>query len=214
MPVFYFLFCPAPHIYCDTKSQHKPNTTVGGHMKKIISTLAFITLALVSALPIMAQEKRVSPHETFNARISGNRVTITYGRPFTVKPGTTETRKIWGGLVPYGEPWRLGADEATLLLTQKPIVIGGKTIPAGAYTLYMIPQENGASQLAFSTQLGGWGIPVDTNHDVARVDLDKTTLDKPVDEFTMAISKGDSGGGVLKMMWENTQFSVPFTVQK
>lgn len=183
-------------------------------MKKIISTLALVTVALVSALPVMAQEKRVSPHETFNTRISGDRVTVTYGRPFTVKPGTTEARKIWGGLVPYGEPWRLGADEATLLLTQKPLVIGGKTIPAGAYTLYMIPQENGASQLAFSTQLGGWGIPVDVNHDVARVDLDKTTLDKPVDEFTMAISKGDSGGGVLKMMWENTQFSVPFTVQK
>src|SRR5215469_2872074 len=183
-------------------------------MKKIASSLFLIALALASALPVMAQEKRVSPHETISARISGNRITLTYGRPYTVKPGTTEARKIWGGLVPYGEPWRLGADEATQLTTQKPLEIQGKTIPAGAYTLYMIPQEKGTSQLAFSTQLGGWGIPVDQAHDLVRVDLEKTSLDKPVDEFTMAIGKGSSGGGEIKMMWEDTQFSVPFTVQK
>jgi hypothetical protein len=183
-------------------------------MKKIASTLLIATIALASALPLMAQEKRVSPHETLSARIDGDRVTLTYGRPYTVKPGTTEARKIWGGLVPYGEPWRLGADEATLLITQKPLVVDGKNIPAGAYTLYMIPQENGTSQLAFSTQLGGWGIPVDQSHDVARVDLNKEALDKPVDQFTMTVGKASSGGGEIKMMWENTQFSVAFTVQK
>jgi hypothetical protein len=183
-------------------------------MKKITSALFIIAIALASALPVMAQEKRVSPHETISARINGDRVTLTYGRPYTVKPGTTEVRKIWGNLVPYGEPWRLGADEATLLTTQKPLEIQGKTIPAGAYTLYMIPQENGTSQLAFSTQLGGWGIPVDQSHDLVRVDLEKSPLDKTVDQFTMTIGKGSSGGGELKMIWENTQFSVPFTVQK
>ena len=108
----------------------------------------------------------------------------------------------------------MGADEATTLITQKPIELGGKTIPAGAYTLYMMPEENGTSQLAISTRLGGWGIPVDTSHDVARVDLKRRRWTNPVDQFTMAIAKNSSGGGVLKLMWENTQFSVPFTVQK
>lgn len=183
-------------------------------MKQIIPTLVVATLAMFSALPGMAQERHISPHETFSARIDGNRITITYGRPYTVKPGTTEVRKIWGGLVPYGKPWRLGADEATTLITQKPIEMGGKTIPAGAYTLYMVPEENGASQLAISTALGGWGIPVDTSHDLARVDLKKESLDKPVDQFTMAITRNPSGGGVLELKWENTQFSVPFTVQQ
>jgi Protein of unknown function (DUF2911) len=182
-------------------------------MKNIASTLLVAAIALIGALPAMAQEKRVSPHETFSARIDGDRVTVTYGRPYTVKPGTTEARTIWGGLVPYGEPWRLGADEATLLITQKPLVIDGKTIPAGAYTLYMIPQEKDTSQLAFSTQLGGWGIPVDTSHDVARVDLTKTDLDKTVDQFTMTVGRS-STGGELKLMWEKAEFSVPFTVQK
>jgi hypothetical protein len=182
-------------------------------MKKITSILIITAIAL-AALPAMAQERRLSPHETISANIGGNRITITYGRPYTIKPGTTEVRKIWGGLVPYGEPWRMGADEATLLVTQKPIELADKTIPAGAYTLYMIPQETGASQLAVSTRIGGWGIPVDTADDLARVDLTSAALDKPADQFTMAIARTSSDGGELKMMWENAQFSVPFTVQK
>jgi Protein of unknown function (DUF2911) len=183
-------------------------------MKKLLSSLVITSIAMISALPVMAQRQRLSPHETISAVIDGNRVTITYGRPHTIKPGTTEVRKIWGGLVPYGKPWRMGADEATLLITQKPLEMGGKTIPAGAYTLYMMPEESGASQLAISTNIGGWGIPVDQSHDLARVDLKKETLDKPVHQFTMAVSKDPAGGGVLKLMWESTEFSVPFTVQK
>ncbi len=183
-------------------------------MNKHLSLLAVVALAMLSAWPAMAQRQRLSPHETISAVIDGNRVTVTYGRPYTTRPGTTEARKIWGGLVPYGEPWRLGADEATTLITQKPIEMGGKSIPAGVYTLYMVPEENGASQLALSTRLGGWGIPVDTAHDLARVDLKKEALDKPADQFTMAVAKNPSGGGILKLMWESAEFSVPFTVQK
>ena len=168
---------------------------------------------MATALPVMAQQ-RVSPHETINSNFDRNRVTITYGRPYTIRPGTTEARKIWGGLVPWGKPWRLGADEATLLTTQKPILLGGKPVPAGAYTLYMVPDENGTSQLALSTALGGWGIPVDTKHDFVRVDLKKDALDKPVDQFTITMSRNPDGGGILKLAWENTQFSVPFAVQK
>ena len=88
-------------------------------MKKIISTLVITAVAMIGALPAMAQQPRAassggnSPHETISAVIDGNRVTITYGRPYTIKPGTTEARKIWGGLVPYDKPWRMGADEAT-----------------------------------------------------------------------------------------------------
>ena len=192
-------------------------------MKKIISTLAVTAAAMMGALPVMAQSTRAastggnSPHETISQTFDGarnNRVTISYGRPYSVKPGTTEVRKIWGVLVPYDKPWRMGSDEATLLITQKPIVLGGTNVPAGAYTLYMVPSETGTSKLVISTGLGGWGIPVDTKHDLAQVDLTKTALDKPVDQFTMAIDKNPDGGGVLKLSWESAQFSVPFTVAK
>ena len=184
------------------------------------SILTIVAATLVGASPLLAQQKKAastggnSPHETTSAVIEGNRVTITYGRPFTKSPRNGEIRKIWGGLVPWDKAWRTGSDEATLLLTQQDIVIGGTTIPAGAYTLYTIPSENGTSKLAFATKLGGWGVPVDEKNDLARVDMNKEKLEESVDQFTMAVAKNESGGGVIKLMWENTQFSVPFTVKK
>jgi hypothetical protein len=177
-------------------------------------TLILVAVTLVGTSPLLAQKARVSPHETISAVINGNRVTLVYGRPYSKDPKKGEVRKIWGGLVPWGKAWRTGADEATLLITQQPIVMGETTIPAGAYTLYTVPMESGASKLAVSKKLGQWGIPVDESQDLARIDMKKETLDKPVDQFTMTIQADKSGGGVLRMMWENTLFSVPFTVKK
>jgi hypothetical protein len=186
-------------------------------MKMNITTFVIAAMAMASTLPVMAQRQRTSPHETVSAVIEGNRVTVTYGRPYTTKPGTTEARKIWGGLVPYGEVWRTGADEATVLITQKPIVLGGATVPAGAYSLWVLPQEDGSAKLIINKQIGQWGVgpgSYDEKQDLARVDLKKDALEKSVDQFTMAVAKGESGGGVLKLSWENTQFSAPFTLQK
>jgi hypothetical protein len=185
-------------------------------MNKLKSIL-IIGAIIASTLPLMAQQKRVSPHETISAVIDGNRVTVVYGRPYTKDPKTGENRKIWGGLLPYGKVWRTGADEATLLITQKPILFGETTIPAGAYTLFTLPQEDGMTKLIINKQVGQWGVgpgSYDEKQDVARIDLKKDALDAPVDQFIMTVSKNPSGGGLLKMTWENTQFSAPFNVQK
>lgn len=183
-------------------------------MKKLTLSSMLVAASLLATLSLQAQQRRLSPHETISAVVNGNRVTIVYGRPYTIKPGTTETRKIWGGLVPYGRVWRLGADEATMLVTQKPIELGGTTVPAGAYTLFMLPEENGPTKLIISKQLGQWGLQYNESHDLARVDLKKQALDEPVNQLTIAIQRQPSGGGVLKVMWEKTEFSIPFTVQK
>ena len=178
------------------------------------------TLPAAPAKPRVASSGGVSPHETISTvigidRKTGNRVTITYGRPFSKDPKSGETRKIWGGLVKWDKADRLGSDEATLLLTQQPIQFGETVIPAGAYTLYIVPSEAGVSKLAFSTNLGKWGVPVDESHDLARVDLKKEALASTTDQLTLAlVNDKESGGGLLKIMWENTQFSAPFTVKK
>jgi hypothetical protein len=175
-------------------------------------TVALIAAAL-AALPLSAQQKRISPHETtsivIGERNAGNRITITYGRPYTKDPRSGKVRKIWGGLVPWGEAYRLGADEATLLVTQQPIILGGATIPAGAHTLYLVPSETGASKLAVSTNVGVWGDPVDETHDLTRVEVKKETLDSPVDQLTITLEKDPAGGAVLRIAWETTQFSAP-----
>ena len=172
---------------------------------------ALITTFLLGALPLMAQKVNSSggnnPHETTGAVVDGNRVTITYGRP------SMKGREIWGKLVPYDKVWRTGSDEATLLITQKPIAIGGTTIPAGAYTLFTLPAADGSAKLIINKQIGQWGVgpgSYDEKQDVARVDLKKETLETPVEQFTMAVTRG----GDLKMSWDKTQYSVSFTVQK
>lgn len=173
----------------------------------------FALTLLVAATTLMAQEKqRVSPHETVNATVDGNEMTIVYGRPYTKDPKSGEARKIWGTLVPYGKVWRMGADEATLLTTKQPIQIGGKTIAAGTYSLYMLPEESGA-KLIVNKQTGQWGTKYDASQDLARVDLQKTNVDQAADQFTIAI-EDTKDGGVLKMTWEKTQYSAPFTVAK
>jgi len=186
-------------------------------MKKLLAPLIFTIIALVCALPVAAQQRRLSPHETISAVIDGNRVTVVYGRPYTKNPRSGEVRKIWGGLVPYGKVWRTGADEATILITQKPILLGSATVPAGAYTLFTLPQEDGSAKLIINKQIGQWGVgpgSYDEKEDLARVDLKKDALDAPVDQFTMAVAKNPGGGGILRLSWENTQYSVTFTVQK
>lgn len=172
---------------------------------------------LFAALPLLAQQKRVSPHETTGSVIDGNRITVVYGRPYSKDPKTSEVRKIWGGLVPYGKVWRTGADEATLLVLQKPIAFGETTIPAGAYTLWTLPNEDGTAKLIVNKQVGQWGVgrsSYDEKADLARVDLKKEATEAAVDQFTIAIAKSSAGGGLIKLSWENTQYSVAFTVPK
>jgi hypothetical protein len=184
-----------------------------------MNRLQFLALAagtvLLGSAPLRAQQVRLSPPDVTGAVIDGNRVTVYYGRPYTKDPKTSAPRKIWGGLVPFGQVWRLGANEATMLVTQQPLDMGGTTIPAGASTLFLLPQQNGPARLIINRQIGQWGTQHDEKQDIGRVDLKTDTLEKPVDQFTMSVSRNsDGGGGLLKIMWENTQYSIPFTVKK
>jgi hypothetical protein len=190
-------------------------------MNRFAFTLATLLVTLFIATPLMAQQKRLSPHETISSVIDDNRVMVVYGRPYTKNPRTGEVRKIWGELVPFGKVWRTGADEATLFITQQPLTIGGTTVPAGAYTLWTLPNEDGTAKLIINKQIGQWGVDprepsnaYDEKQDLTRVDLKSDPLDQSVDQFTISIDKNPGGGGLLKLSWEKIQFSIPFTVQK
>jgi hypothetical protein len=182
-----------------------------------------VAATLATSVPAMAQatkkaRQRLSPHETITANIDGDEMKLVYGRPYTKHPQSGEVRKIWGGLVPFGKVWRTGADEATLLTTAEPIEIGGFSLAAGTYSLFTVPAEDGTAKLIINKKTGQWGIPysedAEKTNELTRIDLKKTALDKPVDQFTMAIEPVPGGGGLLKMWWESTQYSVPFTVKK
>jgi len=202
-------------------------------MNKLRCFLVFIAASLAGVLPLAAQSgtpvspppapaARLSPHETISLHVGTGRnaplVTITYGRPLSKKSGTTEVRKIWGVLVPWGQVWRMGSDEATTLITQVPLDFNGTEVPAGAYTLCMFPDDKGTTKLIINKQIGQWGIPytpaIQAN-ELARVDMKKDTLDTQVDQFTIAlVADPATSGGIIKAFWETTQYSVGFTVKK
>jgi Protein of unknown function (DUF2911) len=182
-------------------------------MNRRTSICLILPVFLLAAAPLLAQEKkRVSPHETLSARLADDEMTIVYGRPYTKDPKSGEPRKIWGGLIPYGKVWRMGADEATLLTTTKAVELGGTSVPAGTYSLYLWPEENGNAKLIVNKQTGQWGTKYDQSQDLARIDLKKETLEKPVDQFTIALEK-TTAGGVLKLMWEKMEYSASIAVK-
>ncbi len=184
-------------------------------MKYFSRSFVILSLSVFVASLAFAEDKpRVSPHETITADIDGSTVTIVYGRPYTKDPKTGAARKIWGELVPFGKVWRTGADEATLLTTKEPLDIGGTTIPAGTYSLFTLPEQSGGAKLIVNKQTGQWGTKYDEKEDLARIEMKKEAVSKPVDQFTMALEKNPAGGGTLKLTWENTQYSVALKAKK
>lgn len=146
-----------------------------------------------------------SPPDTVRATVGAANIEIAYSRPFR------RGRTIFGsGVVPWGQVWRTGANAATQLTTTKDIMIGGTHLPAGKYTLWTLPTETG-SKLIINSQTGQWGTAYDPKRDFARVDLTTKTLNAPVEQFTISVVPA-AQGGVLKMAWDRTEFSVPFTV--
>ena len=177
--------------------------------------------AIAQVAPPSAPATAPSPAEALTVFTEGKypepdakRTTIYYSRP-AIKSPTGEVRKIWGGLVPWDKTWRLGANQATLLISQSTLQFGDVTIPACTpVTLYMLPVENGASKLIINKQIGQSGTEYDEKKDLGRVDLKKESLAQTVDRLLLALQMNEGGGGTLKIAWEDTQFSVPFTVKK
>jgi hypothetical protein len=183
-------------------------------MRKLPFTLVAASLAF--ALPLLAQTARVSPHETVSARIGRSLVEVIYGRPYSKDPKSGEKRKIWGTLVPFGQPWRMGSDEATLFTSPIDLTVGETTIPAGAYSLIMQPEADGSAKLFFNKQTARWGIPITPavlKDNLYTVEMKKSDLDKELDQFTIAL-KGAADSVTLSAQWENTQYTVVLNVKK
>jgi hypothetical protein len=124
-------------------------------MKKSIqlkSALVFLCVFLVSIAAIGQNKgKPLSPHVGVQGKVAGATITIRYGSPYV------KGRKIWGGLEPYGKVYRAGADSATTFTTSKDIKVDGKTLPAGKYAFFVIPQEKGDWTVIFNKTAEQWG---------------------------------------------------------
>lgn len=142
-----------------------------------------------------------STRDSAVAKIGDATVSIDYGRP--AKRG----RVIWGKLVPFDTVWRLGANNPTILKTDKNLDVGGVAIPAGSYSLWLVPSAKEQSYLLVNKQTQGWvGVPMhDATQDLVKVPVRKHT-GSPVGEerFRIALQSGK-----LVMVWDDAGYEVP-----
>jgi hypothetical protein len=152
------------------------------------------------------QPGALSPRDTASATVGAAHVAIDYGRP------SMRGRKVFGGIVPWGEVWRLGANAATQLITDRALVIGGTLVPAGTYSLWCVPTSSEWT-LVVNAQHGQWGTQHDASQDIARIPLGVSAASAPIEQLTIEVADGGGGKGTIALEWETTRASVPFTVR-
>ena len=145
-----------------------------------------------------------SPRGMVEASGGGAYFTVDYSRP------SVRGRKIWGALVPYGIPWRTGANAATHFSTNRDLLVGGRRIPTGKYTLWTTFTAD-TDTLIINTRTGIWGTRYDASKDLVRVPLKRSELTDPVEVFTIAIQP-TARGGVLQFLWGTRLLSVEMRV--
>jgi hypothetical protein len=148
----------------------------------------------------------LSPTDSVKASVAGAQLAVVYSRP------ALRGRSVMGNLVPYDKIWRTGANAATMFRTDRDLVIGGTTVPAGSYTLWTLASANGA-KLVINKQTGQWGTDYDASRDLARVDATVRSTASPVERFTFAIEPTGGKAGAIRYTWGTTEFVVPFTVR-
>jgi hypothetical protein len=145
----------------------------------------------------------LSPTDSVQATVGGAALSVKYSRP------AVRGRVIFGGVVPWNQVWRTGANAATIFTTSADLVMGGTTIPAGSYSLWTIPSTTGW-KLIVNTNTGQWGTDYDAKYDQARLDMQVAALDTLVDRFTISVaSQGESGA--LELAWEKTRAWIAFS---
>jgi Protein of unknown function (DUF2911) len=181
-------------------------------MRRSVLTFAFAALAAAFGTTLLAQKttpvhpgKGGSPHVKSEWTIDGANISIEYGRP-SLK-GRAES-----AVMPAGKPWRTGADEATVITTDKPLKFGTLSLEPGTYTINTQPGE-GEWQLIIGKlgKPGQWGVPYNQTLEIGRAPMKAGKTKAPVEQLTISIDDTPSGG-TLRVDWGTVSATAPFTV--
>ena len=151
--------------------------------------------------------KSFSPEDTVELSSGDLQLEVFYNRPYK------KDREIFGGLVPYNEVWRTGANEATTFFTSKDILVDGSLLPAGTYTLWTIPGPE-SWKVIFNAEMYPWGITADklpsriAEYDVLTIEVPVRNLKNPVEQFTIYFEE-KQGLINFHLIWDNTLIRVP-----
>ena len=177
-------------------------------MLKKKTAFAILLVVATCVVSYAQQDKgtRPSPAAQAQCKFSGGKtITVDYSSP------RMRGRKVFGELVPYGQVWRTGANEATTFVTDENLItVNGTKIPAGSYTIFTVPNRDKWTVIVNKTT-NEWGIPYKyESEELVRVPMSVTTLPSPVENFTISFDQ-TGGSCAMRMSWENTQASVEFT---
>jgi hypothetical protein len=145
-----------------------------------------------------------SPHVKTDWTIDGAKLSITYGRP-SIKGRPEAT------LMAPNQPWRMGADEPTLLTTDKPLTFGTVKLAPGTYTLNATPGAQWQLHIGRLATPPQWGIPYRADLEIGKAPMTAGKTAAPVEQLTITLSDTPAGA-TLKVEWGSTSASIPFTV--
>ncbi len=153
-------------------------------MKYILTAFCLIFLGMQLGVSQDDKSNRKSPPVVVSAEIEGAMITIDYSSP------SAKGRTLWGGLVPYDEVWRTGANEATKFTTDRHITVEGKSLAPGTYSLFTIPGQESWT-IIFNSVADQWGAyKYEAEKDVLRVDVTPVETKEHVEEMIFAIEDG------------------------
>ena len=169
-----------------------------------LKALSFFIAAVFFSFSGHAQDPPKSPAATATGKIGDANITINYSSP------SVRGRKIWGELVPYDKVWRAGANTATSIETNKDLVVEGKKLPAGKYSIFATPGEKEWT-IILNSETGQWGIKRggEANRDPAKDVLSVMVKPKKSDfneRLVYEVNKKD-----VTLKWENVE--VPISIK-
>jgi hypothetical protein len=180
-------------------------------MRRVLSVITAGIVLSGSALVLEAQKTTPlatgsggSPHVRTEWTIDGANISIEYGRPYL--KGREEAT-----MMPPGSPWRTGADQATVIKTDKPLKFGTVSLAPGSYTINTQPGAEWQLILGRLEKPGQWGIPYNAKLEIGRTPMKAGKAAKPVEQVTIAIDDTPAGAN-LRLEWGTTSVVAPFTV--
>jgi len=175
---------------------------------KLATATLMLTGMVISESTAQLKLPAASSKQTITQDLGISQLTISYSRP------SVKGRKIFGGLEPYGEVWRTGANGATTLTFSDEVIIHGQTIPAGTYALFTIPDKNEWTVILNKNNEQWGAYTYNKADDVLRFNVKTTQTSSFVETFSITLPEVTETSATLQLSWENTRVAFPIQVNQ
>ncbi|MBQ0735668.1 DUF2911 domain-containing protein [Aquimarina celericrescens] len=178
--------------------------------RSVLILLSLILIGFTGMYFLKQNTKKHSPEETITHNAKDATITVFYNRPYK------KDREIFGNLVPFGQVWRTGANEATMLTTNKDLMIDGTSLKAGIYTLWTIPNPE-SWKIIFNSKEYSWGVNMDgtvkrdPSYDALTIEVPTIPLLNTKEQFSIYFENANDFT-IMYLAWDRTAVAIPIRV--